>query len=165
MATFLIATYTAGSDRNDATLYIGMSFTAASASVDQLGVRATSGNTGNRTVYLLDSLSNVVASAVVDLTGSSSGTFYYTSITPVAMIGGNTYYLAVLAPGGSQFWTNQGPVTINSTLGTSPISTFSVDNVTYNNVLPDYCYVGVDMRLYSGGGAQQQTLSLLGCGV
>jgi hypothetical protein len=165
MATYLVASYTPGYDRNDATLYLGVTFTATSASVDQLGVMATTGNTGNRTIYLLDNSSNVIASVTVDLTGSSPGTFYYGNITPVALTGGNTYRLAVYAPGITQSWANQGPVTINAALGSSPISTFSTDNVTYYDVTNDYMYAGVDMREYvAPGGSPPQTLSLLGVG-
>jgi hypothetical protein len=78
--------------------YVGYKFVPTNnLSVTSLGLLMATGNTGSPVVYLLNT-GGVLASAAVALTGGTVGVTYYTSISPVALTAGTTYYIVYARP-------------------------------------------------------------------
>lgn len=146
MSSNLVVSYTPGADRNNFSGFIGMQFTLTGGldlSVNSLGLRMATGNSGNHTVYLLSNADAVLASANVSLTGGSVGTFYYTGIIPVSITAAGTYKITTNVTSGGQNWSDQGPVTLAQ--AGSSVAIFSGTNSGFGINNSNQMYAGVDM--------------------
>jgi hypothetical protein len=142
--TNLIASYTPGLDRNDFSGYVGQQFIpTASVTITSLGIRMATGNTGTRTVYLLDHTETVIASAVITL-GGSVGTFYYASITGTVITSGLIYKLTTQVVNAGDFWSDDGAVTLNGA-GTNASIYSPTGNSGFVTFAAGQTYVGLDM--------------------
>ncbi len=149
-----VATYTPGSLRNDWDGSLGGSFTPtlSGAPVTSLGIYS-SGGTGVWTVNLLDlTTSTLIASANVDLTGSSSGSWYYTSITPVTLTDGNRHGLStpVTSGGANGNWADSGAVTYTASLSAGTAIWNPGGTFPNNDGAASQQYVGLDLVVSFG---------------
>lgn len=144
-ATFnLKNTYTKGADRNNFSGFLGIQFTATnSGSVSSLGVCAATGNTGNLTVYLLNSSSVVLGSVAINLTGSTAGTFYYGSITPAAITAGASYRIVAQAVSGTNF-NDVASCTVNNATGVTGVFNSGPVTAGYSTFGSGSMYFGFD---------------------
>lgn len=128
----LISSYTSGSSsRNDFTGAVGYSFTAGAGTntVIALGHYFQSGNTASHTLYLVDSTGTVLGSGSLVMSGGSPGQYVYTSITPVVLVPGDTYYVLSGEVSGGDYWIDNigssASLTGGFTLGGAFYWTFS----------------------------------------
>jgi hypothetical protein len=145
----LVVSYTPGANRHDATGRVGMKFTITSnITYAEIGLRCGTGFTGNHTVYLFESPSTLLRSATIDMTGKTTGVFYYTGITPVALVGGTSYYLVTdITANDGQDWADLGATTLNNATGV--LAAYSVTTppyTTFTDFTANTQYFGVDMR-------------------
>ena len=109
MTTQLISGNTPGTNRNNLTGFAGVQFTPAAGytyTVTQLGLQFTTGNSGGHIVTLVDSKGTTVASASVNLTGGSVGTYVYATLgSSVKLAGGLVYSLVATVTSGGQNFT------------------------------------------------------------
>lgn len=155
-AANLIVTYNAGSDRNDFTGFVGFQFTVGGSSVtiQQLGIRCATSNTGNHTVYIVNGANATVVSTVVNLTGCSTGTFYFASCTSTTLSASTQYFLVTGVTNAGQNWSNDaggagGTLTLNTGLAvnngtTSPQAVFSASLGSFSTNGAGNAYVGLD---------------------
>jgi hypothetical protein len=146
----LVASFAPGFDRDDFPGWLGLKFTPTSDMVvNQLGARCGTGNTGNRNVVLQGTGLNTIASAAIDMTGGTVGLFYYAPIAPVTLVAGLQYYLYMQTNASSgQFWSNQGPLTLNGASGAAAIYTTTLTSGP-NYADANAMFGGVDLQ-YEG---------------
>ena len=77
-------------------LDVGYKFTVGASNVVlySLGRYVTTGNSGTHTLRLVGSTGTVtIASAVINTSGATAGTYVYASVGPILLSAGNTYYI------------------------------------------------------------------------
>ena len=86
--------------------WAGVSFTATqNETVKELGRWKVAGNSGSHLVEIVTASGSVVASATVNLSSGTAGSYVYTTLgTPVLLTGGTTYYLLSQETSGSDQW-------------------------------------------------------------
>lgn len=161
----LVASYSPGADRSDFTGFAGLRFTsAANQTISSLGIRMGTGDTGTWTVSLTDAMGNVLASAAIDLTGGTVGTFYYGTAS-YQLTNGTTYYLVteVDSTQSTQYWSDAGAVTLNSAVATDAVAVYSppkspTSPFAYTDNLAGDSYVGLDFTVVGFTGSPTPAL-------
>ncbi len=101
--------------RNDFTGWVGMKLTLGTAplSVSALGRICVANNSQTHTVKFVkvsDGSDLAGASASVNMAGCTPGQFVYSSITPITLAAGASYYLASQETQGGDRWYDQGSI-------------------------------------------------------
>lgn len=155
-AANLVVSYSPGNDRNDFTGFVGHQFTVGSSPVTfkQLGLRCATGNSGNHTVYIVDGSNTTLVSTVVNLTGCTTGTFYYANCTSTTLSASTQYFIVTGVTNSGQMWANDiggagGTMTLNSAIvvnngTTSPQAIFSTTLGSFSTNNTGTAYAGVD---------------------
>ncbi|HWC60857.1 MAG TPA: hypothetical protein VHC44_14270 [Verrucomicrobiae bacterium] len=101
------------------------------ATITALGIKPISGNSGTHTVYFLDVNGTILASASVNLSGSTAGVDVFTTISSLSVVSGTPYYVMMsVASGGDNYLNDSSTVTFalsgvtqsswNSATGSTP---------------------------------------------
>lgn len=113
--------------RNDFTGIVGMKFTAsANMTVTDLGFMVIGTPTHTHVVYLQDSDGVVLAqTSAIDPTGWPNDTYKYGSITPTALVNGDSYFIQVAVVTLQDSWYNDLADVVSTADGTITSSTFA----------------------------------------
>lgn len=93
--TAFVTSFTPGTLRNDFSGCVGYSFTVGGAglTVNFLGRWKVAGNSQTHTVRIMSAINTTIASASVDMSTGSAGTFVYTAITPLSLSASTKYWI------------------------------------------------------------------------
>jgi hypothetical protein len=122
---------------------------SANTDYNRIGLRAKPGSTGLHTIKLYNyDTKAVLQTASVDLTGATSGQFYYTSMPPTTLVSGTNYALMTATIASEQFPSNC-PVTVRNSVPGQTFGTFY--DTVWHPILADACYYGVDLDYVISG--------------
>lgn len=149
-----------GTSRNDfGPAQLGCKFTVGSSNIiiSQLGRWKISGNSQTHTVYILDSLGNIVVSASINLGGGSAGAFVYTSIANTTLTASTVYYIVSSEDLlGDEWYDPAGfaPSTFDTTSATCDNAVYQVGAIgnIINDTWTGQSYVPPNFMIGSGGG-------------
>ncbi len=144
----LVSTFTPGGSRHNFTAELGFRFTVggASLSVNCLGRYVSSPtHSQTHTVKLWDSSNTVIASVAIDVTGGTTGTWMFASITPVTLTSGQTYRLTSTETDTLDDWQNSSTFTYPAAINTVN-ATYGDPPPGWTNANTDQQYVGVDLN-------------------
>lgn len=119
MATPYITSFTGDGVtlRNDFDGCVGGFFTvgASSITISQLGRWKISGNSQTHTVSIKANDGTLIASAIVDMSTGSTGTFVYTSISDTVLSASTTYNILCSEVNGGDQWNDQNGINVTVT--------------------------------------------------
>lgn len=133
--TSWITTITAGTVRNNFTGVLGTKITTAAApiSVKQVGRYCLTGNSQAHTFYVSSSLSTVVGSVSIPMTGCTPGTFVYAALT-ITLSASTDYYLGTAETSGGDSWYDNNAAFTSTNVVTAFNAIFSsVDPPVYQS--------------------------------
>jgi hypothetical protein len=137
----LMTSFTPTTHRNDFTGEVGVRLNmTASRTVSWIGIRCGPSNTGIHKVSIYEWFADaLVATANIDLTGKTVGTFYWTAIAPVTLTSGYYGVLAAVTQGDGQMWAE------NAATAFSPAYTGNI-YATYRSPGGAMAVTGIDMQ-------------------
>jgi len=148
-----ILTQTLGTLRSNFTGCIGYSFDVGGSNitVDSVARWKVAGNSQTHTVKITNiDQSIVLATAAIDLTTGSAGTFVYASVTPVVLSAATTYLISSSETnGGDQFYDDDTTPTSTAayaTLGNSVFASACTSGTAFSPHLAGKTYVPVNFR-------------------
>ena len=143
----LMTSFTPAADRDNFTGEVGVRINmTASRTVSFIGARCGTGNTGIRTVKIYEWFADaLVATANIDMTGKTVGTFVWASIAPVTLAVGYYAVLATTVDGDGQWWSENAPTTFSPTYTGNIYATYRSPGGAMAVTGPDLQFVGVDV--------------------
>jgi hypothetical protein len=143
----LLTSFTPADNRDDFTGEVGVRINMiASRSVSWLGLRCNTGNSGIHKLNLYEWFADaLVATANIDLTGKTPGTWVWVPITPVTLTSGYYALLKEVVQGAGQLWVNNSPTTFSPTYTGNIYATYRVPGGTMAVTGNDLQFVGVDL--------------------
>lgn len=149
--------------RDDFTGWVGMSLTvgANSLTVSALGRACETGNANTHMVMFVNASNGTDvpgAAAPVNMPGCTPGQFVYSSISPVTLSAGTTYYLVSQETQGGDLWYDQGAISTSSVAAVNG-AIYSWNGSWYSGGAGSTSYVPPGFEYTTAGAAPQYLLT------
>jgi len=143
----LMTSFSPATDRNDFTGEVGVRLNmTANRAISFIGMRCGTGNTGIKTVKIYEWFADaLVATASIDMTGKTVGTFVWAPIAPVTLLVGYYGLLASTVQGDGQWWSENAPTAFDPTYTGNIYATYRSPGGAMAVTGADMQFVGVDV--------------------